>query len=195
MEEKSMSSYEQIKLIDSFGPIKEIIKNDNLLSNILSSNYDRHMICFIFDKVNKGLEKGEITSEDLSLLRSGFLTKQILNLPSEVQKKGRNLYPFEIGDKLNYMSLIKDTETLNACYTNDTLLKQITETPNNENKYWITSGTFLNLPTETQVKVSRKFLELGNIELASELMEIVESKLENKRHREANIEHTSTRKM
>lgn len=195
MEEKSMSSYEQIKLIDSFGPIKEIIKNDNLLSNILSSNYDRHMICFIFDKVNKGLEKGEITSEDLSLLRSGFLTKQILNLPSEVQKKGRNLYPFEIGDKLNYMSLIKDTETLNACYTNDTLLKQITETPNNENKYWITSGTFLNLPIETQVKISRKFLELGNIELASELMGIVESKLENKRHREANIEHTSTRKM
>lgn len=173
MEEKRMDYYSQLDIIDGLGDLRSVINNEEVMLNLLCSCYDRHIMGALFDKINSALEKGELVPEDLVLFRTGWLAEQIVNLKSNVQKKGRNLFRFEIGDKLNYISEIKDVPTLTASYTNPMLIEAAGQYGlNNEINYWIGSGTFYNLPMETSLSVCDALIKAGYVEKSSDLLKI-----------------------
>ena len=185
MQEQKMDHYSQINLLNNFGTAKELIQDEQFLTNLISGTNDRHMMGALFDLVNDGIRSGEILPEDLALIRTGFLTDVVLNLPNAAKQQGRNLFPFEVGDKLNYISSIEDIETLNASYANPNLIDNMTKYPySREINYWIESGTIYSLPVETQTKVATEFIKAGNIEKGTEILNIISSSLERKRQSE-----------
>lgn len=69
---------------------------------ILTYSGDRHLIGQFYDMLNEAIENKEVLPEDLYYLRNGWLGNYIVNLSEVVEKIGRKIYPFEMGDKLNY---------------------------------------------------------------------------------------------
>lgn len=187
MEEQKMDYYKQIEMLNNFGTPKALIQDEQFLINLISGTNDRHILGTLLDLVNKGIRSGEILPEDLALIRTGFLTDVILNLPNTVKQHDRNLFPFEIGDKLNYISSIEDIETLNASYANPNLISNMTEYPHSEINFWIESGTIYSLPTETQTKVATEFIMSGNVEKGTEILNMILATLERNRRYEEEV--------
>lgn len=199
MEEKRMDYYSQEKLLASFGDIINLINDQTFFINLLSSDYDRHILGTLIDMVNKKINSGEIGPDDLKLLRSGFLTDVILDLPNIVSQKGRNMYKFEIGDKLNYLSSIKDIDTLIASYTNDYLIDSINKNKSDEFGYFISSGSLRSLPPEVQTAVAEKFISTGNIEMGIRILQRLNEDLTKQRKQQEqekyNIEESNLANM
>lgn len=178
VEEKKLSYEDQRALLSNYGDVRDLINNQDFLVNLLSSEYDRHMIGTLMDMVNEKIDSGELEPEHLNLLRSGFLVERILELPELARNKGRNMFPLEIGDKLNYLSSIHDVDTLIATYANKNLIDEINRSGNSEElTFWISSGTLATLPLEVQTVVVEKFIDSKNIDLAERVIKKLNSSL------------------
>ena len=178
VEEKKLSYENQKAILSNYGDVRDLINNQDFLVNLLSSEYDRHMIGTLMDMVNEKIDSGELEPEHLNLLRSGFLVERILELPELASNKGRNMFPFEIGDKLNYLSSIHDVDTIVATYTNKNLIGEINRSGNSQElTFWISSGTLATLPPEVQTAVAQEFIKSGNIELGLKVLEKLNSSL------------------
>ena len=149
--------------IDKMGPIKNIVTNKKILKDIIAYSGDRHLLAALFEKISYAIQKKELKDIDLCLLRSDWLVNQIINLNFLARRRKRKLYKFEMGDKLNYLTLIKDFDILNSSFTSDKLIKSIINNPEDtELRYWIDSGSiYMNLPIDIQINVAKKFIDLG----------------------------------
>lgn len=171
---------EQQRKINSLGSIREILNNKELLLEILTYFGDRHLIGQFYDMLNDAIEQGEVLPEDLAYLRSGWLGNCIVNLNDYVNNVGRNLYPFEIGDKLNYTTLVRDTETQIATFTNKRVIEAIAGiTPDKQLSYCEQSLGYLT--PEAQLRVIQEIMKVGNIEKAMYMLNELTKKLESAR--------------
>ncbi len=184
IEEKKMTFDRLEEKIKSLGDIKKVVKNKEILLSILTSDIDRHLMCALFEEVNRGILRGDIEEKDLEILRSGWLTEQIINLEELVHQRGREIFPFEIGDKLNYISLLRDVPTLNASYGNSLLVQSIENAKESKMRqqlcFWMGSG----LPVETKLNIAKKFLEVGNSKIVMEYLSSATDDLKETRQRE-----------
>ena len=177
MEEIRQSYDKLLKFIDRIGPIDKIAKNPDAIKMILSFDTDRHLFCALIDRINDAIESGKILPEELSYFRSGMLMDDIIHLEKVIRTFGhdstRGLYPSEILDKVNYVSLLRDPESLAACYTHPEIISAIC----GENvahagdlKWWLTSGTFNTMDSRVQSRVIASVMEKGDYELAQRLV-------------------------
>ena len=116
----SMEDYE--KVIDSFGLIQEVVKDKEILKIIVNSPYKFLLLCLV-EKINYALINSELDEFDLSILRSDFLMNCVLELYDNIKKNKKRKY--EVGDKIIYLSMIKDYETLYNNFFNSSLIYEI----------------------------------------------------------------------
>ena len=109
------------------------------------------------------------------------------------------MYKFEMGDKLNYLSSIKDIDTLIASYTNDYLIDSINKNKSDEFGYFISSGSLRSLPPEVQTAVAEKFISTGNIEMGIRILQRLNEDLTKQRKQQEqekyNIEESNLASM
>lgn len=170
--------YNLLDKINALGPIEEIVNDENIINQIISYNGDRHLIYAFFDKVNMALQKKQLNPESLTYFRSGKLMDSIINLEETLEKCGstRKPYTAEKLDKINYISLIDDKETLAISYTHPKILDAICRNSNSSNTsdltWWYKCGTFTGLPYEVQAAIGLTLLKTrGNDELVKSMLE------------------------
>ena len=147
-------------MIDKMGPIENIVANPNLINEVIAYDTDRHLLCALFDRINEALEAGRIVPEQLSFFRTGAAMDGIINLKQTIERFGndpaREVYPAEILDKVNYVSLLRDPESLAACYTHPEIIKALCDEPVSNKRdlvWWANCGTFTSLPREVQITI------------------------------------------
>lgn len=180
MNEVKESYQELIQEILRIGKIKDIVTSEEKLMKILTYNGDRHLIAFFYEMLNKSIEYGEVKPEDLWLIRSGWLAKATIHLKDNLV--GRDLYSFEVGDKINYASLLKDTESQIAIFTQPEIVGAFAGTipdPTHELRYC--GSSFYSWNTETQVKFVEEILKQGNREVALDYLSLMTKRLERDR--------------
>jgi len=161
--------------LEKLGSIKDIMNNEYFLYAIIAYHGDSRLLYALFNKVNEGLKNGVLTNEDLEFFRSGKLINAIVNLNETTEIYG-NRKPFtsERLEKINYISLIQDEETLSVSYTHPRIIDAICGDTHYDNKYYeliyfIECGIYDKLPKETQKIIVSKVLKKGNIEEARKL--------------------------
>lgn len=168
-EEISESWQEQKRKINSLGTIKEIVNSQELLLEILTYSGDRHLIGQFYDMLNEAINNHEVLPEDLHYLRNGWLGNCIINLSEVVEKSGRKIYPFEMGDKLNYSTQINDIETQIATFTNPKVIETFAEiNPNREIKYVEQSLSYLSV--DARLRIIEEIIKVGNITKAISML-------------------------
>jgi len=166
--------------INSLGTIREIVNNKELLLEIITYYGDRHLIGKFYDMLNKAIEMGEVTPEDLTHLRSGWLGNCLVNLDTTVREAGRDPYPFEKGDKLNYTTTIKDVETQIATFTNPKIIDAFAgNVHDRELSYCEQSLSYLSF--EAQLRIIQEVIKAGNVEKGMQMMAELTQNLERSR--------------
>lgn len=169
-EETRESWQEQELKINSLGTVKEILNSKELLLQIITYHGDRHLINQFYDMLNEEIERGTITPEDMEILRSPWFSSCLVDLEVYLAASGRNAYNFEKADKLNYSTLIKDTETQISIFTNKRIINALAEIePNQELTYFEQSIGYLSF--ETQIKIANEVIKAGNIEKGTKILE------------------------
>jgi len=167
------SYYDLVGKIKSIGPIKDIVKNETMLKNIISYGGDRHLLCALFDEINLGIESGTIQDEDLQYFRSGKIMDYIVNLEQTIyETKPRQTFPAERLDKVNYVSLIKDDQTLAACYTHPEIINALCGNGHRDLVWWKDCGTYSTLPANVKMVIVSDVFKKGNMVVTQELMEM-----------------------
>lgn len=166
--ETRISVQDQRKMFEAMGGVREILHNPTLLSQIVNYNGDRHLIATFIYEVNDRLRDGMITEEDLVMFRNGYVGNLIMELPFTVKRKGRELYNFELGDKLNYLTLINDIESLNMSFLKPELIEAIVKNTSTELTYWF--DQVYRFSIETQVKLANQLLVKGGVEPAKKIL-------------------------
>ena len=194
MIEEKRQTYDKLQsMIDEMGDLKDVVNNKEAILSILTSDVDRHILCAFFEKINKMVAIGKLDQSDLALLRSGWLVEQIINLEALVNQRGRELFSFEIGDKLNYVSLLRDIPSLNATYANSILAEAINNAKDSKIRqqllFWIGSG----LPLETKLRVAQTFLQAGNTDYAMQILSETADALQFSREREERYKERQSR--
>lgn len=175
---------ELLSKIDSIGTIKQVVNSPDMINQIISYNGDRHLLCALFDRINLGIKSGEISEEDLNYLRSGKMMDAIVNLDKTVQQyASRQSFRAERLDKINYVSLLEDPQTLAVSYTHpmiiDALCEQATYDKMPDELTWFQScGTFGSLPKTVQAAIVSSVLTRGNLEIAQKLLKDITSGLQ-----------------
>ena len=183
--QEQRQSYDKLEeMIKSMGDLKSIVNNKQAVLSILTSNVDRHLLCAFFEEINKLVAMGEITPADLTLLRSGWLVEQIINLEALVNQAGREIFPFEIGDKLNYVTLLRDIPSLNATFANPILAQAINNAKDSKTRQQLLFWTGSALPLETKLKVAETFLKAGNTDFVMRILQDTTYSLTVSRERE-----------
>ena len=89
--------------------------------------------------------------DEYELIQSDWFIKEIINLD-------------KIGNKLIYLTLLKDEKTLTKWFTSDILLKSLVLNPyRSDLRSWIYVNNFSK---ELKLKIANKLKELGCIELS-----------------------------
>ena len=191
--EEQRLTYDKLEqMIDEMGDLKRVVNNKQAILSLLTSNVDRHILCAFFEKINKKIATGDLDQSDLTLLRSGWLVEQIINLEELVNKSGRLMFPFEIGDKLNYVSLLRDIPTLNATYANPVLIDAINNEKESKIRQQLLYWTGSSLPLETKLNVAEAFLKAGNTDYVMQILADTTNSLKLSREREERYkEHQS----
>ena len=180
MEEIKESYQDQIAKISRMGRIKDIVNNKDLLLQILTYNGDRHLIAFFYEMLNQSIERGDVLPEDLDNLRSGWLANATIHLKDYVV--GRELFPFEMGDKINYMSLVHDPDSQIASFTRPEIIGAISGTmpnPNGELSYC--ESSFYSLSIDARLKIVEEVLKTGNKDKAVQMISDINLTLERER--------------
>ena len=166
-----------LEIIDRLGPIESVVNNPIILRMIVGHSADRHLLCALFDRVNLAYSSGRITANDLSYFRSGNLMDDVINLPKTIKAYGddpnRPIYPGEILDKVNYVSLLEDEASLAACYTHPSIISALADedVPHKRDlTFWANGGVYTNLPSKVQILIAYAVLNLGNVERAKDLL-------------------------
>ena len=156
------SYYTLLKKIDDFGPLREVINDVENLKEIIIYP-DSGLLLALIEKINYALFNNQLNKNDLNIIRSDFLVNSILNLQEIANRK---LNYFELATKLNYLTLIKDLNSLEKCFINSNLIETINKNFSNlEYRYFITSGSmYLNLPIVIQNQIAYKFANLKNLD-------------------------------
>ncbi|MBQ8892645.1 MAG: hypothetical protein IJ068_07280 [Bacilli bacterium] len=159
----NITSYNTLlKKIDDYGPLNKVINDINILQEIISYP-DNGLLLALIEKINYALFNNQLNKDDLNIIRSDFLVNSILNLQAITNRK---LNYFELATKLNYLTLIKDLNSLQKCFIDSNLIETINENFNNlEYRYFITSGSiYLNLPIVIQNQIAYKFASLKKLD-------------------------------
>lgn len=161
----------------SMGSIKEIIKSFEMIKKILTYAGDRNLTALFFRKISNSIKIGEINEADLAILRSNWIVLQMLNLKKLVNATGRDLYINELGDKVNYFSLINDVPALINFYTNPRLINSIVRNSNPELNYWFSRG-FYDLPSSVQLAIAKALLIKNDKVKAIKIIDLVNQRTE-----------------
>ena len=159
--------------------IKEKMNSKNFLLSLVLSD-DRHDLSnFLYD-VDDAKRNEMIDSDDFILFRNGFVVNSIVELKKNPKMAGRELQPSEILDKINYLSLIPDVESLNTSYTNSDIIDGLC-CKDRDFSWWFGCGTMTSLPVETRNKIAIKLLDKGNVEMAKDVLVSISKSLEYER--------------
>ena len=154
--------------------VRGMLKSESEIKSMILSSGDRHQFSNFLYAVNGMMKQGILNEDDLQVIRSGNLANYILHLK---EFAGRPLQPFEIGDKLNYLTLLNDTETLNAWFLNEDIINNIGEqSKSSECNYWLQS--IGSMPIETRTKLAQELIKHGYSEQAMEMLEKINKDLE-----------------
>jgi len=162
--------------IRNLGDIKDVLRNETRLKQIIAYPGDRHLLCAFADIVNEAIIKGDVSKYDLEILRSGKFMDMIVNLEQTINEVyPRQMYTAELLDKINYVSLIQDPQTLAASYTHPTIIDALcgkADYANNHEQlvWWRDCGTFTSLPSKVQSLITFKVIQNGNLEAAKDLL-------------------------
>jgi hypothetical protein len=140
------------------------IRDKNFILELITSE-DRHDLSNFLFKVEEAKRAGLIQDDDFELFRNGFVVNAILSLKDSKNVIGRVLQPAELLDKVNYLSLIPDIESLNVAYTNDTIIDGLCRN-DRDFSWWFTCGTMSNLPVEVRNNIAIKLLNRGEVDKA-----------------------------
>ena len=181
MEEIKESYAEQIDRLLQMGSIRDIVNDRVKLLQILTYNGDRHLIAFFYELLNGGLENGLVDPSDLEAnIRSGWLARKTIELKDSLI--GRDPYSFEVGDKINYASLLRDAESQIAMFTQPEIVGAIAGTsPNSGGELSYCTSSFYSWTIDAQLRLIEEVLKLGNREKALELLDLVNKARERSR--------------
>lgn len=147
------------------------ITNKNFLLNLIASE-DRHDFSnFLYD-VDKAKRDGLLSDDDFILFRNGFVVNAIVSLKDAKNVIGRNLQTAELLDKVNYLSLVPDFESLNVSYTNDDIINGLCN-DDRDFSWWFTCGTMSCLPVEVRNNIAIKLLERGRVDKAKYVLDSI----------------------
>lgn len=170
---ETIEDYNDMKSeIKSYGNIKEILKNHDLVMTIIAHNGDRDFFKVFIDLVNEGLENKIINQNDLELFTSGEIVNAIVNLDNTTQEYSkRDSYPEELKDKLIQLSHIKDDYSYAASFTNSKILNALKNEENSDLIEW--SKKKHNPPVGGFATVISSLLEAGKIEIAKRFIDLI----------------------
>ena len=147
------------------------IRDKNFLLNLIASE-DRHDFSnFLYD-VDRAKRAGLLEDGDFVLFRNGFVVNAIVSLKDSKNVIGRELQTAELLDKVNYLSLIPDFESLNVSYTNDTIIEGLCN-DDRDFSWWFTCGTMHSLPVEVKNNIAIKLLEKGKVDKARYVLDSI----------------------
>ena len=161
--------------IKSLGPIKNVVNNPDVIRNIIAYDGDRHYLCAFIDEINEALEDKKINGEDLHYFRSGEFADAIVHLKETINEVNpHEMQTAERLDKINYMSLLEDANSLAVSYTHpeiiDALCGESVDPSASDLVWWSNSGTFSSLPSKVQMVIVNEVLKRGNLEVAQKLV-------------------------
>lgn len=159
-----------------------MMKDKNYLLKLIISE-DRHDFSnFLYD-VDEAKRNGLLDDEDFLLFRNGFVVTSIVSLKNSMNLIGRRLQTSELLDKVNYLSLVPDLESLNVAYTNDTIIDGLC---NNDADFswWFKCGTMEDLPIEVRNNIAMKLLSKGENEKAMTVLQSINHTLKSNRERD-----------
>lgn len=139
--------------------IIENMRDKNFLLNLIASE-DRHDFSNFLHEVYRAKEMGLLEEDDFILFRNGFVVNAVIALKDAKNVIGRELQTAELLDKVNYLSLIPDIESLNVAYTNETIINGLCS-GDDDFSWWFTCGTMSTLPVEVRNNIAIKLLEKG----------------------------------
>ena len=139
--------------------IVDKMTNKTFLLNLITSE-DRHDFSNFLYEVENAKRNGLLKDADFELFRNGFVVNAVVSLKDAKNVIGRNLQSSELLDKINYLSLIPDFESLNVSYTHPAIIDGLC---NNDRDFswWFTCGTMSCLPVEIRNNIAMKLLEKG----------------------------------
>ena len=160
------------------------MQDKNFLLKLIASE-DRHDFSNFLYEVEKAKREGLLEDSDFLLFRNGFVVNAIIELKDAKNVIGRDLQPSELLDKVNYLSLVPDFESLNVAYTNDTIIDGLC---NNDRDFswWFTCGTMSCLPVEIRNNIAIKLLDKGEVQKAMYVLESVKRTLKYERENSDN---------
>ena len=86
----------------------------------------------------------------------------------------------ELLDKVNYLSIIPDFESLNVAYTNDTIINGLCN-GDDDFSWWFTCGTMSTLPVEIRNNIAMKLLGRGETEKTMYVLQSIERTMKSER--------------
>ena len=160
--------------IKKLGPIKKLVNDFDAIRRIIAYDGDRHYLCAFIDEINEALESKVITGEDLHYFRSGEFADAIVHLKETINEVNpHELQTAERLDKINYISLLEDAQSLAVSYTHpeiiDALCGESMDPSASDLVWWSNSGTFSSLPGNVQIIIVNEVLKRGNLEAAQKL--------------------------
>ena len=157
----------------------EGMKDKNFLLNLITSE-DRHDFSNFLDDMSRAYGMGLLEDDDFVLFRNGFVVNAVVSLKDSRKVIGRELQSGELLDKINYLSMIPDFESLNVAYTNDTIIDGLC---NNDRDFswWFTCGTMSNLPIEVRNNIAMKLLSKGQTEKVMYVLQSIERTMKSDR--------------
>lgn len=162
--------------------------NANILEKMLSRTELKKLICsenrhdlsnFLY-AVAEAKKIGYVDDEHFALFREGYAVDCVLSLDQTLKEQGRTLQSAELLDKINYLSLVPDVESLNTTFTHPQIVDGVIK-GNRDLSWWYSCGTLETLPTETKLKFGMKLMESGDMDKATEVFKIVNHDLEYQR--------------
>jgi len=168
--------------------INDKMQSKEFLLNLIASENRHDLSNFLID-VQDMSRNGLINDEDFTLFRNGFVVNSVIALKNAENVIGRNLQTAELLDKVNYLSLVPDFESLNVTYTNNTILDGLC---NNDRDFswWFTCGTMSSLPVEVRNNIAIKLLEKGETEKVGYILTTIGRTLEFERKESMNKSFT-----
>lgn len=156
--------------------VKSVLQSEGSLREVIMSE-DRHDLSNFLWKVRDLTANGGILPEEdpFRLFRSGYALDCVLGI-----RTVRTPYSAEILDKINYLTLVPDIESLNRTFTDSRLISGVVSN-DKDAAFWFRSGGMFNLPVETKVKMASALIRADAPEKALTALDTVARDLETQR--------------
>lgn len=161
------------KKISDMLSVRDILSSETALTSLIISEERNDFVDFLF-KVKGVKENDELNNDDFELFRNGFVINTILQL-QKIAK--RELQSSEMIEKINYLALVPDVESLNRSYTDPKLIDGLVANIR-DFSFWFNSGIMDSLPIETKNKIAIELLNAGDIDKATKALKSIDHDLE-----------------